>query len=65
VGLNGIIIHTEDGGSLWQRDLSNTTTPLRAIAFHGDEGWAAGRDGVILRYVGKRGGELRTVFNSK
>jgi photosystem II stability/assembly factor-like uncharacterized protein len=64
--LNGIILHTEDGGRVWQRDLSGTSTPLRAIAFRGDDdGWAVGRDGVILRYAGPGAGELRTIIKRK
>jgi len=65
VGLNGIIIQTEDGGRRWLRDASGTTTPLRAIAYNRDGAWAVGRDGVILKYVGKGYGDLRTVFNRR
>ena len=64
VGLNGIILHTENGRR-WQRDMSGTTTPLRAITFHNDNGWAVGRDGVILRYAGQNSGELRTILGNK
>jgi photosystem II stability/assembly factor-like uncharacterized protein len=57
-------LHTENGRR-WQRDLSNTTTPLRAVNFYNDNGWAVGRDGVILRYAGNNAGELRTILGNK
>jgi photosystem II stability/assembly factor-like uncharacterized protein len=65
VGLNGIILHTEDGGKNWRRDLTGTTTPLRAVAFHEDNGWAVGRDGAILRFAGLGPEGFRTVFGRK
>jgi len=65
VGLNGIILQTKDSGRRWQRDASNTTTPLKAVKFHGNDGWVVGRDGVILRYAGKSAGELRTILGRK
>ncbi|HMY76456.1 MAG TPA: YCF48-related protein, partial [Blastocatellia bacterium] len=65
VGLNGVILSTENGGRRWQRDAGNTTSPLRAVTFHDNDGWAVGRDGVILRYAGKGVGELRTILGNK
>jgi photosystem II stability/assembly factor-like uncharacterized protein len=65
VGLNGIILRTNDGGRTWVRDLSGTTTPLRAIASSGDGVWTVGRDGLILRYAGTGAGQLRTIFPRK
>jgi photosystem II stability/assembly factor-like uncharacterized protein len=63
VGVNGLILSTADGGATWRQEKSGTTTPLRAVTFHGDDGWAAGRDGVILRYGGVGSRELRTILD--
>ena len=60
-----IILHTDNGGRRWQRDASGTTSPLRAVTFHENDGWAVGRDGVILRYAGQNSGELRTILGNK
>lgn len=65
VGLNGVILHTENGGRRWQRDASNTTSPLRAVTFHASDGWAVGRDSMIFSYAGKNAGELRTILGNK
>jgi len=52
VGLNGLIIHTEDGGEHWAQQDSGTTATLMGVCFlDAVNGWAVGNKGTILRTV--------------
>ncbi|MDP1772820.1 MAG: P-loop NTPase fold protein [Methylobacter sp.] len=49
VGLNGIILATDNGGQSWQQQQSSVATTLYAVQFTDlQHGWVAGSDGVIL-----------------
>lgn len=62
-GAFGTIVHTDDGGSTWERQTSNTTEHLFGIGFTGSHnGWAVGRSGVILRT--RDGGEIWEIQDS-
>lgn len=44
VGDNGLILHTKDGGTHWERQQSGTKSRLRRVQFiDGERGWAVGR----------------------
>jgi hypothetical protein len=48
-GLSGNILHSSDGGRSWEKQQSNSTSHLYAVAFVDEmHGWAAGADGNIL-----------------
>ncbi len=48
VGMEGIIIETEDGGKTWSRVDSGTDKPLYNIKFRGSKAWVVGNKGVYL-----------------
>jgi photosystem II stability/assembly factor-like uncharacterized protein len=51
-GENGRILHTTNGGSLWQAQVVPTLVDLESIVFaDADQGWAVGDGGVILHTV--------------
>jgi photosystem II stability/assembly factor-like uncharacterized protein len=54
VGHNGRIIRTYDGGRNWVEQESSTDIDLFAVSFHKNQGYAIGRDGVVMRYYEKR-----------
>jgi photosystem II stability/assembly factor-like uncharacterized protein len=52
VGDAGTIVHTEDAGASWFRQVSNTNFNLRGVWFTSQsEGWAVGVNGTVLRTV--------------
>ena len=49
-GLNGVIMHTTDGGATWEPDESNTGAMVRGIYLtDANTGYAVGENGMILR----------------
>src|SRR6185503_6884934 len=49
-GDHGLVLATKDGGATWVPQPTITSTPLFAVAYHGDsDTWVAGRGGAILR----------------
>ncbi|MFQ6042901.1 MAG: WD40/YVTN/BNR-like repeat-containing protein, partial [Candidatus Poribacteria bacterium] len=49
VGVDGVIVHTEDGGKIWIRQDSGTKSPLRSVWFlNANEGWVSGPNGTLL-----------------
>lgn len=50
VGENGLILATENGGSSWNEQISNTKSKLNGVSFiSGAIGWAVGDNGTITR----------------
>jgi len=50
VGVNGVILHTTDGGASWSTQLSHTTKNLSAVSFpDASHGTVVGDDGTVLR----------------
>ena len=48
VGLEGLIIHTDDGGETWKKQEVDTTGDFKAVHFANSRyGWAVGDDGLI------------------
>ncbi|MFI5252126.1 MAG: WD40/YVTN/BNR-like repeat-containing protein [Bacteroidota bacterium] len=48
-GANGIIVHSDDGGTSWQMQTSGTTNTLKSIQFIDQmNGWAVGLGGTLL-----------------
>ena len=61
VGVGGVILHTEDGGTTWTEQTSGTAAALNAVQFFdADLGWAVGADGCLLR-TGDGGRSWRAV----
>jgi photosystem II stability/assembly factor-like uncharacterized protein len=54
VGHSGRIIRTYNGGVTWVEQESGTTTDLFAVSFRKNNGFAIGKDGVVMRYYEKR-----------
>jgi photosystem II stability/assembly factor-like uncharacterized protein len=51
VGQDGTILHTEDGGTIWQKQASGTKEILWSVAFPTPRsGWAVGARGTILHW---------------
>ena len=49
LGMDGLILHTENGGKTWQRQESHTANFLDDIFFISDtEGWIVGKEGLVL-----------------
>lgn len=49
VGVDGIVLATNDGGLTWQRQTSGTRMDLQAVAAAGPRAaWLAGRQGTVL-----------------
>ena len=50
-GLNGVIMHTTDGGATWNPDESNTGAMVRGMFMtDANTGYAAGENGMILKF---------------
>jgi photosystem II stability/assembly factor-like uncharacterized protein len=50
VGRSGVILRTDDGGSTWVQQETNTRQHLYALFFDKKVGFAVGGDGLVLRY---------------
>ncbi len=48
VGMDGIILKTEDSGNNWRKLESNCDTPLYSIELKGNRGWIVGSEGIFL-----------------
>jgi photosystem II stability/assembly factor-like uncharacterized protein len=48
-GVNGVIQSTEDGGQTWQKDVTGTHAPIYAFMALGDQLYASGEFGTVLR----------------
>jgi photosystem II stability/assembly factor-like uncharacterized protein len=48
VGMDGIILKTEDGGDKWRRLKTNCEIPLYSIEIRGNRGWVVGSRGYYL-----------------
>jgi photosystem II stability/assembly factor-like uncharacterized protein len=48
VGMDGVILKTDDGGQSWRKIVSGTDKPLYSLAVRGRQGWAVGNKGVYL-----------------
>ena len=55
VGMDGIILKTENGGSDWRKIDSRCNVPLYSIAIKGNRGWIVGSEGHYL--LSRDGGE--------
>ncbi len=55
VGMDGIILKTEDGGDKWRKLQTNCDIPLYSIEIKGKRGWAVGSRGYYL--LSQDGGE--------
>ncbi len=51
-GLSGAILYTEDRGQSWQRAVTETDAPIYGFAAQGDELYAVGDFGTVLRLEG-------------
>jgi photosystem II stability/assembly factor-like uncharacterized protein len=54
VGHNGRVIRTFDGGVNWVEQDSGTSADLFAVSFRKNNGFAIGKDGLVMRYYEKR-----------
>jgi photosystem II stability/assembly factor-like uncharacterized protein len=54
VGYGGRVIRTFDGGRHWIEQESSTKTDLFSVSFHKNQGYAIGRDGLVMRFYEKR-----------
>lgn len=52
-GLNGTILHTNDGGANWQRQDTGTQSPLYYLIANTGRVYAAGDSGVLLQLLGQ------------
>lgn len=59
VGMDGIILKTEDGGNKWKKLVTGCDIPLYGIEIKGKRGWAVGSRGYYL--LSLDGGETWTV----
>jgi len=48
VGMDGVILHSADGGMTWDKIDSGTDKPLYSLVVKGTQGWAVGNKGVYL-----------------
>ncbi len=48
VGMDGVILHTADGGMTWKKIDSGTDKPLYSPGGQRRKGWAVGNKGVYL-----------------
>jgi len=48
VGMDGVLIHTTDGGTNWNQLPSGTDKPIYTILVNGSNGWAVGNKGTYL-----------------
>jgi photosystem II stability/assembly factor-like uncharacterized protein len=55
VGMDGIILKTEDGGKLWRKIETGCEVPLYSIEIKGRKGWVVGSRGYYL--ISEDGGE--------
>jgi len=53
-GLNGKILHSDDGGQTWRYQETVTNSPLYGLVAQGEQLYAAGDFGVLLRQQGER-----------
>lgn len=53
-GLNGQILHSDDGGQSWTRQQTVTESPLYGLAVQDGQLYAAGDYGILLRQQGER-----------
>ena len=53
-GLGGVILHTEDGGQTWREQDTDTVVPIYNITAVGDNLFAVGGEGTVLRYDGSK-----------
>ena len=51
VGANGVIIRSEDGGKSWAPQTSGTKNWIFDMCSAGDQLWAVGLKGMILKYA--------------
>lgn len=49
VGMDGVIMHTTDGGATWERLDSPSARPLYSVCVQGRQGWIVGNKGVCLQ----------------
>jgi photosystem II stability/assembly factor-like uncharacterized protein len=61
VGMDGIILHTDDGGNIWERLASGTDKPLYSICIRGSRAWITGNKGAYLS--SEDGGMVWTVHD--
>jgi len=54
VGLNGAVLYSEDGGLTWARQPTPIKTPLYGLARQGEQTYAVGDNGVLLRLADER-----------
>jgi len=60
VGMEGVILYTEDGGNGWTRIESDTDNPLYSIQIMDSKGWAVGNKGsYVMSSDGGRSWELK------
>lgn len=48
VGMDGVILKTDDGGQSWKKTVSGTDKPVYSLMVRGSQGWAVGNKGVYL-----------------
>lgn len=70
VGTRGLILHTDDAGRTWQKQMSGTEETLFGISFSNQRGWISGSGGVVLLTVNggqswalQRGGTTASLFS--
>ena len=52
LGMDGLILHTENGGKTWQRQESHTRNFLDDVFFISEtEGWIVGKEGLVLHTI--------------
>ena len=59
VGMDGVIIRTENGGKTWSLVKPVSEKPLYSIVMHGAKGWAVGNEGVYV--MTENGGDTWSV----
>ena len=50
VGERGIILHSVDSGRTWVAERHLSRKWFYSVWFHGETGWIAGKNGIVLRY---------------
>ncbi len=48
VGMDGVILHSVDGGMTWRKVKSGTDKPLYSLVVKGTKGWAVGNKGTYI-----------------
>ncbi len=59
VGMDGVILRTENGGKIWSLEKPVSDKPLYSIIMRGAQGWAVGNDGFYL--MTENGGDTWSV----